>query len=159
MKRWLSTLAVFAVCSAVVRADVTIVQTMTIEGGMAAMTGQTIAPKTTTRIKGLKSRTDMEMPPASMSMSTIADLVAKQITILATIRRRRRSIGARPPRRHDVHHDRARRHRHGEGGRDGHPDRQVPGHRRLQVRRVHVHDDHEHVGDRRRRTCRPRRRR
>ena len=82
MKRWLSTFAVFAVCSAVVRADVTIVQTMTVEGGMAAMSGQTIAPKTTTRIKGLKARTDMDMPGLNMSMSTIADLVAKQMIIL-----------------------------------------------------------------------------
>lgn len=80
MKRSLSTLVVFAMCSAVVRADVTIVQTMTVEGGPAAMAGQSISPKTTTRIKGLKSRTDIEMP--SGGMSTIADLVAKQITIL-----------------------------------------------------------------------------
>jgi len=82
MKRWLSTFAVFAVCSAVVRADVTLVQTMTVEGGMAAMTGQSIAPKTTTRIKGLKARTDMDMPGVNMSMSTIADLVAKQMIML-----------------------------------------------------------------------------
>jgi hypothetical protein len=82
MKRWLSTFAMFAVCSAVVRADITIVQTMTVEGGMAAMSGQAIAPKTTTRIKGLKARTDMDMPGVNMSMSTIADLVAKQMTIL-----------------------------------------------------------------------------
>ena len=80
MKRWLSTLVVFAVCSAAVRADVTLVQTMTMEGGMAAMSGQTVAPKTTTRIKGLKSRTDIETPAGTMS--TIADLVAKQVTIL-----------------------------------------------------------------------------
>lgn len=80
MKRWLSTLVVFTVLSAVVRADVTIVQTMTMEGGMVAMSGQNISPKTTTRIKGLKSRTDIEMPTGGMS--TIADLVAKQIIIL-----------------------------------------------------------------------------
>jgi hypothetical protein len=80
MKRCLSILVVFAVCSAVVRADVTLVQTMTTEGGAAALTGQTIAPKTTTRIKGLKSRTDIEAGP--INLSTIADLVAKQITIL-----------------------------------------------------------------------------
>ena len=82
MKRWLSTVAVFALCSAVVRADVTLVQTMTVEGGMTAMTGQAIAPKTTTRIKGLKARTDMDLAGANLSMSTIADLVAKQMIIL-----------------------------------------------------------------------------
>lgn len=80
MKRWLSTFVVFAVFSAVVRADVTIVQTMTMEGGMASMAGQNVTPKTTTRIKGLKSRTDIELPNGGIS--TIADLVAKQITIL-----------------------------------------------------------------------------
>ncbi len=82
MKRWLSILAVFALCSAVVRADVTLVQTMTVEGGMAAMAGQSVAPKTTTRIKGLKSRTDVDMANMNMTMSTIADLAAKQIIIL-----------------------------------------------------------------------------
>lgn len=80
MKRWLSTFVVVAVCSAAVRADVTLVQTTTVEGGAMAMTGQSISPKMTTRIKGLKARTDIEMPAGTMS--TIADLVAKQIIIL-----------------------------------------------------------------------------
>ena len=92
MKRWLSTLAVFAVCTAVVRADVTIVQTMTMEGGPAAMAGQTIAPKTTTRIKGLKSRTDIEAGVGNMS--TIADLMAKQIIILRHDQKTAQVIGA-----------------------------------------------------------------
>ena len=92
MKRWLSTVAVFALCSAVVRADVTIVQTMTMEGGPAAMTGQTIAPKTTTRIKGLKSRTDIET--GAGNMSTIADLMAKQIIILRHDQKTAQVVGA-----------------------------------------------------------------
>lgn len=95
MKRWLSTFVVFAVCSAVVRADITIVQTMTVEGGAVAMTGQTITPKTTTRIKGLKSRTDIEVPTGSMS--TIADLVAKQIVILNHAQKTAQVIGAPAP--------------------------------------------------------------
>jgi len=92
VKRWLPTLVVFAVCSTVVRADVTIVQTMTMEGGMVAMSGQNIAPKTTTRIKGLKSRTDIEVPTGNMS--TIADLVAKQIIILQHAQKTAQVIGA-----------------------------------------------------------------
>ena len=92
MKRWLSTLVAFAVCSAVVRADVTIVQTMTMEGGVVAMTGQSVSPKTTTRIKGLKSRTDIEVPTGSMS--TIADLVAKQIIILQHDKKTAQVVGA-----------------------------------------------------------------
>lgn len=80
MKRWLSTLVVFAVCSAVVRADVTILQTTTVEGGMAAAGGANMSPKITTRIKGMKARTDIEMPAGGMS--TIADLVKKEIIIL-----------------------------------------------------------------------------
>ena len=92
MKRCLSILVVFAVCSAVVRADVTLVQTMTIEGGAAALSGQTIAPKTTTRIKGLKSRTDIEAGP--INMSTIADLVARQVTILHHDQKRAQVVDA-----------------------------------------------------------------
>jgi hypothetical protein len=61
MKRWLATVVVFALCSAVVRADVTIVQTTTMEGGMAAMGGATMSPKITNRIKGMKARSDMEL--------------------------------------------------------------------------------------------------
>ncbi|MGH9411230.1 MAG: hypothetical protein ACRD1V_17470 [Vicinamibacterales bacterium] len=79
MKRWFPTLLVFAVCSAVVHADVTVVETMTIEGGMAAM-GQSTTPKTTTRIKGLKSRTDVDA--SGDQVSTITDLVAKQVILL-----------------------------------------------------------------------------
>ncbi len=79
MKRWLLTVLVFAFCSAIVRADVTIVQTTTIEGGVAAAAGGA-SSKMTVRIKGLKARTDMELPTGSMS--TITDIVTKQVVIL-----------------------------------------------------------------------------
>jgi hypothetical protein len=78
--RGLTTLAVFAVCTAVVRADVTIVQTTTIEGGMAAMAGQPMSPKITNRIKGLKSRNDVDAQV--VQVTTIADLVSKQVIVL-----------------------------------------------------------------------------
>lgn len=80
MKRWLATFLVFAVSSAVVRADITIVQTTTIEGGMAAMGGANPSPRMTNRIKGLKSRNDVEMP--NTNASTITDLTTKQVIML-----------------------------------------------------------------------------
>lgn len=80
MKRWLTTLAVVAVCSAAVHADVTVVQTTTIEGGMAAMAGQAMSPKTTTRIKGMKSRNDVDAQ--MVQLSTIADLSSKEVILL-----------------------------------------------------------------------------
>jgi hypothetical protein len=79
MKSWLTTLAVCAVCSAVVRADVTVVQTTTIEGGMAAMAGP-MTPKTTSRIKGMKSRNDVDV--SVLQIATIADLDQKQVILL-----------------------------------------------------------------------------
>jgi hypothetical protein len=81
MKRWLATLVVFALCTAVVRADVTIVQTTTVEGGMAAMApGGIPSPTMTTRVKGMRSR--VELDAGTMSVITITDLTTKQIIIL-----------------------------------------------------------------------------
>jgi len=80
MRRWFTTLAVFAVCTAAVHADVTIVQTTTIEGGMAAMAGQAMSPKTTSRIKGKKARNDIAAQ--MIQVSTIADLEANQVIVI-----------------------------------------------------------------------------
>lgn len=79
MKRWLATMLVFAVCSAVVRADVTIVQTTTMEGGMAAMSPG-LSPKMTSHIKGLKARIDIDL--GTVSTSAITDLAAMQMILL-----------------------------------------------------------------------------
>lgn len=85
MKRWLATVLVFAISSAVVRADITVVQTTTVEGGAAAAMapggGANNAMKATTRVKGLKSRTDLEVQPSGSS-SAIIDLAAKQVILL-----------------------------------------------------------------------------
>ena len=83
MKRWLMTsLTVFALCSPALRADVTVVQTTTVEGGMAAMGGGAApSPTTTTKVKGQKSRTDVDIP-SMMQIATITDLPAKQVIIL-----------------------------------------------------------------------------
>jgi hypothetical protein len=86
MKRWSATLLAFAVCSAVVHADVTIVQKTTAEGGMATMMpGGIPSPTITTRIKSNKGRMDMDMGPNSMipaNISTITDADAKQVIVL-----------------------------------------------------------------------------
>ena len=85
MKRWLTTTLAVLVCSAALRADVTIVQTTTVEGGMAAMAAQAggagaMSPKMTTRLKGQRTRTDVETGP--VNIATIMDLASKQIIIL-----------------------------------------------------------------------------
>jgi len=85
MKRWSATLLVLAVCSAVVHADVTLVQKTTVEGGgVAAAGGQMPSPTLTSRIKGLKGRMDMDMgnPNMPANMSTIVDAAAKQVILL-----------------------------------------------------------------------------
>jgi len=85
MKRWSATLLVLAVCSAVVHADVTIVQKTTVEGGAAAMAGASMpSPTLTSRIKGSKGRMDMDMGNSAMptNMSTIVDTTAKQVILL-----------------------------------------------------------------------------
>jgi hypothetical protein len=84
MKRWLTTILAVLVASAALRADVTIVQTVTVEGGMASMAAAAgaanMSPKLTTYVKGTKTRTDVETGP--MSVSTILDLATKQIIVL-----------------------------------------------------------------------------
>ena len=85
MKRWSVTLLALAVCSAVVHADVTIVQKTTIEGGAASMApGGLPSPTMTSRIKGMQGRMDMDMgsPQIPTNVSTITDATAKQIIIL-----------------------------------------------------------------------------
>ena len=84
MKRCLTTVLVFGICSAVVRADITFVQTTTMEGGAAAAmapAGAIPSTKITTRVKGLKSRTDMETS-SSVTSSSIVDIAAKQMIML-----------------------------------------------------------------------------
>src|SRR3954447_2496736 len=85
MKRWSATLLVLAVCSAVVHADVTIVQKTTIEGGAAARAGGAVpSPTMTSRIKGTKGRVDVDMGSANVptNMSTITDAASKQVILL-----------------------------------------------------------------------------
>lgn len=83
MKRWSATLLALAVCSAVVHADVTIVQKTTVEGGPAAAMGGA-SPTMTSRIKGTKGRVDIDManPSITTNMSTITDASTKEVILL-----------------------------------------------------------------------------
>lgn len=76
---WFTTLSAIAMLTVALHADVTIVQTTTIEGGMAAMAGP-MMPKTTSRIKGKKSRTDIDAQ--MVQVTTISDLDARQVILL-----------------------------------------------------------------------------
>lgn len=79
MRRWIATAGIAALCIAPLRADVTVTQTTTIEGGAAdAMQGAT--PKMVMRIKGTKMRTDVE----AMGQKTIVivDVATKQTMLL-----------------------------------------------------------------------------
>lgn len=81
MKQLCTTVTILALALAPLRADVTIVQTMTMEGAMAAAMGGT-QPKVTTRIKGNKTRTDADV--MNSTVSSIMDLDTKQVIILNT---------------------------------------------------------------------------
>jgi hypothetical protein len=84
MKRWSATLLVCAVCSAVVHADVTIVQKTTVEGAESMAPGDRPSPATTTRIKGSKGRIDKDSDAAAStaSVSTMTDAAARQVIVL-----------------------------------------------------------------------------
>jgi len=80
MRKWLVAIAILGVYIAPLRADITVVHTTTMEGGMAAMMPPDQLPKITMRIKGMKARADIEV--AGMTVTSITDLVAKQVITL-----------------------------------------------------------------------------
>jgi hypothetical protein len=79
MKKLVVTAALAALALVPLRADLTLVQTMTMEGPMAGMAGGQM-PKITMRIKGTKARSDIEAGP--MNIISIADLAQNQVIIL-----------------------------------------------------------------------------
>ena len=80
MKMWIATAALAAMTVAPLRGDVMLVQTMTIEGAAAAMLGNAQLPRMTMRIKGQKSRADIEV--GGQTIIAITDLAAKQVILL-----------------------------------------------------------------------------
>jgi hypothetical protein len=94
VKRSVGTAIAFILCLAPLRADVTLTQAMTVEGGTAgaAMAGK---PMTlVTRIKGSKARMDMDS--ADGRMSTLVDLSTKEIVVLDHAGKIAQPLGARP---------------------------------------------------------------
>jgi hypothetical protein len=82
MKKLIVTAALVALAFVPLHADLTIVQTMTMEGPTAAMTGGQM-PKITMRIKGTKARSDIETP--AMNIVSIADVTQNQIVLLNSV--------------------------------------------------------------------------
>ena len=80
MRKWLAVLAVCAISAVSLRADVTVTTTMTMEGAAAASMPPGTLPKITMRVKGMKSRSDIES--AGTTMTVITDLTTKQVITL-----------------------------------------------------------------------------
>lgn len=80
MRKWFATVALVAIALVPLRADLTFVQTMTMEGPAAAMAGGAPMPKMTMRIKGNKARADIEV--MGQTITSITDLDAKQVVLL-----------------------------------------------------------------------------
>ncbi len=80
MRKVITTAAIVAMSLVGLRADVTVVQTMTMEGAAAAAMGGAQLPRITMRIKGQKARADVEMN--GQTMSSISDLARRQVVLL-----------------------------------------------------------------------------
>jgi hypothetical protein len=79
MRRWLAAITIATLFTAPLSADVAITTTTTIEGGMAAMTGG-LNPKVVTRIKGTRSRTEVEL--GAQTFATLLDVASGQAFLL-----------------------------------------------------------------------------
>lgn len=80
MRNWLVTGVVLALCIAPLRADITVTQTITMEGPAAAMMPPDALPTITMRIKGMKARTDIVA--GKQTVTAITDLTTKQVLML-----------------------------------------------------------------------------
>ena len=80
MRKCFATVAICAVSLVSLSADITVKQTMTMEGGAAAMMPPGTLPVITMRIKGMKSRADIDA--GGVTVTAITDLVAKQVVML-----------------------------------------------------------------------------
>ena len=79
MKRGLATIAVVALSSVSLGADVRVTSTTTIEGAVASMMGG-LVPSMVMHIRGNKARTDIVV--GTQTISTIVDVDAKQVILL-----------------------------------------------------------------------------
>ena len=96
MRRWVATCAAAVLLvSAVVHADLTVTQTITIEGAAAAFLGGNTAPRMVMRFKGNKARTETEMMGQTRVM--LADLATKQTVTLDAVDKTARVMDAATP--------------------------------------------------------------
>jgi hypothetical protein len=80
MRKWFVTAVIVAIACVSARADVTVTQTMTMEGAAASMMSGASLPKITLRIKGKKSRAEIEMN--GQVVTAISDLEVGQVIVL-----------------------------------------------------------------------------
>jgi hypothetical protein len=80
MRNWFVTALVVALTFVSLGADVTMVQTLTMEGAAAQVTGGAPMPQITMRIKGQKSRADIDTN--GQIVTSIVDLDARQVIVL-----------------------------------------------------------------------------
>src|SRR5690606_30918325 len=95
MRKAIATAAIVAMSLVGLRADVTVVQTMSMEGAAAAAMGGAALPRLTIRIKGQKARSDVDMN--GQTISSIADLTKKQLVLLNTASKAARIVTAESP--------------------------------------------------------------
>jgi len=94
MNRFRTTLVLLLLCAAPMRADVTVVQTMSIEGAMTAMMGG-VTPRMVTRIKDQVSRTDVDV--MDQTVATITNLATRQLIVLNGADKTAQIFGAGSP--------------------------------------------------------------
>lgn len=95
MKRRAVTCAAVMLVSAVLHADLTVTQTVTIEGAAAAMMGGNAALRIVMRIKGTKARSEAELMGQSTVM--LSDLATKQMIMLNAADKTARVVDATSP--------------------------------------------------------------
>jgi hypothetical protein len=95
MRRSVVTCALFLFVSAVLHADLTLTQSISIEGAAAAMMGGAAAPVITTRIKGTKAR--VESSVMGNTSVVLLDLVTKQVITLSAADKTARVADSQAP--------------------------------------------------------------
>ena len=86
MRKWVVTGALVVAMAAAPRADVTVVQSMSVEGAVAVLLGSVALPRLTMQIKGMKARADVEVK--GQLPSSIVDVATKQVILLDSSRKK-----------------------------------------------------------------------
>ena len=94
MKKLCTTVTILALALAPLRADLTITQTITMEGAMAAQMGGA-KPTMVMKIKGNKVRSDADI--MGNTVSSIMDLETRELIVLNTAAKTAQVTSAGPP--------------------------------------------------------------